>query len=230
MSTTTAPIPAEVKRHTVGHHFNNAEQEFSAAKLGFWIFLCTEVLMFGGLFVGFIYFRTFLAETFLVAHRTLSIPIGTVNTVVLITSSFTMAMAIRSAMVNKLGQMKMFLWATFLLAGAFMAIKLGIEWPPKFEHGTLPAKFFNAEHAFEAYPFLASVESPHIFYSLYFVMTGMHGIHILIGMGLLLWIIKRAYAGEFYSGFFTPLEIFGLYWHFVDLIWIFLFPLFYLVG
>lgn len=230
MSTTTAPVPSSVKRHVVGHHFNNAEQEFSAAKLGFWIFLCTETLMFGGLFVAFIYFRTFLPETFVYASKTLSVPIGTVNTVVLITSSFTMAMAIRTAMTNQLGQMKAYLWATLILSGVFMAVKLGIEWPPKFEAGTLPARFFNPEVATAHYPFLAGLKDVHIFYGLYFVMTGLHGIHIIIGMGLLLWIIKRAHAGEFYSGFFTPVEIFGLYWHFVDLIWIFLFPLFYLVN
>jgi len=230
VSTPSASIPSTVKRHVVGHHFNNAEQEFSSAKLGFWIFLCTELLMFGGLFVAFIYFRTFLAETFLQAHRTLSVPLGTLNTVVLITSSFTMAMAIRSAMVNKLGAMKAYLWATLLLAGAFMVIKLGFEWPPKFEHGTLPAKFFNAEHAIASYPFLEGLASPEIFYGLYFVMTGLHGLHIVIGMGIIFWLILRANKGEFYSGFYTPIEITGLYWHFVDLIWIFLFPLFYLVG
>lgn len=223
-------VADKIVRHRVGHHWPNAELEFSGAKLGFWIFLCTETLMFGGLFVAFIYYRTFLAETFLAAHRTLSVPLGTINTVVLITSSFTMAMAIRSAMVNKQAQLKAFLWATFFLAFAFMAIKLGIEWPPKFAHGTLPGKFFDLEHAVASYPFLEGLKDAHIFYSLYFVMTGLHGIHIVIGMGLLAWLIVRANRNEFYSGYFTPLEIVGLYWHFVDLVWIFLFPLFYLVG
>ena len=230
MSTPTAAIPSNIKRHEVGHHFGNAEQEFSAAKLGFWIFLCTELLMFGGLFVAFIYYRTFLAETFLQAHRTLSKPLGVTNTVVLITSSFTMAMAIRSAMVNKQKQMMAFLWITLICATAFMVIKLGFEWPAKFSHHTLPGRFFDLHHASEAYPFLADVKSPAIFYSLYFMMTGLHGIHVLIGMGLILWLIIRGGRGEFYSGFYTPLEVTGLYWHFVDLVWIFLFPLFYLVG
>jgi cytochrome c oxidase subunit III len=230
VSSPIAAIPSSIKRHVVGHHFGNAEQEFSAAKLGFWIFLCTELLMFGGLFVGFIYYRTFLAETFLAAHHTLSKPLGVVNTVVLITSSLTMALAIRSAMVNKQKQMMAFLWITLICASAFMVIKLGFEWPAKFAHGTLPGKFFDTEHAVQAYPFLAGLESPQIFYSLYFVMTGLHGIHVIIGMGLILALILRGMRGEFYSGFYTPLEITGLYWHFVDLVWIFLFPLFYLVG
>ncbi len=230
MSSPIAASPSNIKRHVVGHHFANAEQEFSSAKLGFWLFLCTELLMFGGLFVGFIYYRTFLAETFLAAHRTLSIPLGTLNTVVLITSSFTMAMAIRSAMVNKQKQMMAFLTITLLCATAFMVIKLGFEWPSKFSHGTLPGRFFDMAHAVEAYPFLKGLESPAIFYSLYFVMTGLHGIHVLIGMGLISWLILRGARGEFYSGFYTPLEMTGLDWNLVDLIWIFLFPLFDLVG
>lgn len=223
MSQTSAPIPSDIVRHNVGHHFGNAEQEFSAAKLGFWIFLCTELLMFGGLFVGYIYYRTFMPETFTEAHKLLSIPLGTLNTVVLITSSFTMAMSIRCAMVNQQKAMMAFLWITLICATAFMVIKLGFEWPAKFEHGTLPAKWYT-------YDGLKNVPNPHIFFGLYFVMTGLHGIHVLIGMGLIFWLILRGRKGHFYSGFYTPLEITGLYWHFVDLVWIFLFPLFYLVG
>lgn len=216
-------IPANVVRHQVGHHFANAEQEFSAAKLGFWIFLCTELLMFGGLFVGYIYFRLVLPETFSEAHKVLSVPLGALNTVVLISSSFTMAMAIRSAMVNRQRQMIGYLIFTLLAAAAFMVIKLAFEWPDKFHHGTLPGAYY-------AYEGLAHVRAPQVFFGLYFVMTGLHGLHVLIGMGLIAWLIWRAKKGHFYSGFYTPMEITGLYWHFVDLVWIFLFPLFYLVG
>jgi len=215
-------IPGNIVRHKVGHHFNNAEQEFSSAKLGFWIFLCTELLMFGGLFVAFIYYRSLLPDTWVAASKTLSVPLGTLNTVVLIGSSFTMAMAIRSAMVNKQKQMMTYLVITLLAATAFMVIKLAFEWPPKFHHGTLPGIFYS-------YDGLEGLPKPHLFYSLYFVMTGLHGIHVLIGMGLIIALIVRARRGQFYSGFYTPLEITGLYWHFVDLVWIFLFPLFYLV-
>lgn len=219
----SAGIPAGIKRHTVGHHFDTAETEFSAAKLGFWIFLCTEVLMFGGLFVAYTYFRTLMPETFAEAHKTLSIPLGTVNTVVLIGSSFTMAMAIRAAMVNQQKLMMACLTITLLAAAAFMVIKLGFEWPHKFHEGTLPAHWYTYEG-------LRDVTAPHLFYGLYFVMTGLHGVHVIIGMGLIIWLMVLGKKGRFYSGYYTPLEITGLYWHFVDLVWIFLFPLFYLVG
>ncbi|AKU92805.1 cytochrome c oxidase subunit 3 family protein [Vulgatibacter incomptus] len=218
-----AGIPDSVKRHTVGHHFANAESEFSAAKLGFWIFLATETLMFGGLFVAYSYFRSLMPETFEAAHRTLSVPLGTLNTVVLITSSLTMALAIRSAMVNKQKQMMAFLVITLVAAAGFMVIKLGFEWPHKFHEGTLPSYWYTYEG-------LKDVPNPQIFYGLYFVMTGLHGLHVIIGMGLILWLIILGKKGRFYSGYYTPLEITGLYWHFVDLVWIFLFPLFYLVA
>jgi cytochrome c oxidase subunit 3 len=179
--------------------------------------------MFGGLFVAYTYFRSLYPETFSEAHKTLSIPLGTLNTGVLIVSSFTVVMAIRSAMLNQRKAMLGYLYATLGLAAAFMVIKLGFEWPHKFEAGTLPAAFYT-------YDGLAHVEKPHIFYGLYFVMTGLHGIHVVIGMGLIGWLIWLGHKGVLYRGFYTPIEIVGLYWHFVDLIWIYLFPLFYLAG
>lgn len=216
-------VADKIVRHRVGHHWPNAELEFSGAKLGFWLFLCTEILMFGGLFVAYTYFRSLYPETFHEAHKTLSIPLGTLNTGVLILSSFTVVMAIRSAMVNQRKAMLGYLYATLFLAGAFMFVKLAFEWPHKFHMGTLPAAFYT-------YDGLSHVPKPHIFYGLYFVMTGLHGIHVLIGMGLITWLIIQGHKGVFYKGYFTPLEIVGLYWHFVDLIWIYLFPLFYLAG
>jgi cytochrome c oxidase subunit 3 len=223
MSQQAAAVHEKVVRHKPGHHWNNVEQELSSAKLGFWIFLCTELLMFGGLFVAYTYFRSLYPETFAEAHKTLSIPLGTLNTAVLIGSSFTVVMAIRSAMLNHHKAMMTYLWITFFAACAFMVIKLGFEWPPKFAHGTLPAKFYT-------YDGLSHVPKPWVFYGLYFVMTGLHGIHVLIGMGLILWLIRLGQKGKLYRGFYTPIEVVGLYWHFVDLVWIFLFPLFYLAG
>lgn len=216
-------IPDNIVRNKVAHHFDHAETQFSASKMGFWIFLCTETLMFGGLFVAYIYFRSLMPETFFEAHKTLSIPLGTLNTVVLIGSSFTIVMAIRAAMLNKQKQMMAMLWITLLASAAFMVIKLGFEWPAKFKDGTLPALWYT-------YDGLRDVASPHLFYGLYFVMTGLHGIHVIIGMGLITWLIILGRKGRFYRGYYTPIEIVGLYWHFVDLVWIFLFPLFYLVG
>lgn len=216
-------VEGGVVRHEVAHHFATAEQEFSSAKFGLWVFLATEILMFGGLFVAYTVFRGALPETFTQAHRELSVPLGTVNTLVLISSSLTMALAIRSAMVDARRQMMAFLWATLLLAATFMVVKLAFEWPHKFHEGMLPGRYYTFEG-------LADVASPHIFFSLYFMMTGLHGIHVLIGMGLLVFLIRKGGKGHYYVGYYTLVEMVGLYWHLVDLIWIFLFPLFYLIG
>lgn len=224
MSTTTIPpVPEGILRHKTAHHWQDAETEFSAAKFGLWLFLATELLMFGGLFVGYTVYRAWLPETFFEAHKLLSIPLGALNTAVLITSSLTMALAIRAAQRNEKGQLIGFLVATFLCAAAFMVIKLGFEWPHKFHDGTLPGKFYT-------YAGLAHVAKPHVFFSLYFLMTGLHGIHVVLGMVVIAWLIWKAIKGEFYAGYYTPVEMTGLYWHLVDLIWIFLFPLYYLIG
>src|SRR5690606_39740310 len=141
MSQQVAVSPDKVIRHRVGHHWPHVELELSGAKLGFWIFLCTELLMFGGLFVAYTYFRSLYPETFTAAHQTLSIPLGTLNTGVLILSSFTVVMAIRSAMLNQRKAMLGYLYATLFLAAAFMFVKLAFEWPHKFHMGTLPGAF-----------------------------------------------------------------------------------------
>lgn len=215
-----AKLEQSFVEHHVGHHFENAEQEFTAAKLGMWAFLAQELLFFGGLFVAYIVFRYLYPEMFLDASHHLSVKMGAFNTCVLITSSFTMVMAIRSAQVNKKKATINYLVATFLLATTFLVVKY-FEYMAKIEHGYLPSKWFFGTSAFE---------NIHLFFGIYFTMTGLHGIHVLVGMGLIAWLIVRAMRGEFYSEYYTPLEMVGLYWHLVDLIWIFLFPLLYLVG
>jgi cytochrome c oxidase subunit 3 len=207
-------------KHHVAHHFDNAEQEFDAAKLGMWVFLIQELMFFGGLFVAYFIFRGLYPAMFVEAHHHLSWQLGALNTVFLITSSFTMVMAVRSAQVSNKRQMLWFLLATFLFAGGFMCVKY-IEYMAKIHHGFLPARWFFGEGTFETLP---------IFFGLYFTMTGLHGLHVLIGMGLIAWMMIRGNRGEFHAEYYTPLEMVGLYWHLVDLIWIFLFPLLYLVG
>jgi len=211
---------APVVEHHVAHHFDTAEQEFETAKLGMWVFLAQEVLFFSAIFVAYIVFRHLHPEMFLEASHHLSWKLGALNTVFLITSSFTMVMGVRSAQVNERSASIKYLIATLILAGAFMVVKY-IEYSEKFHHGYLPGKFFFGE---------GSHETLHLFYGLYFAATGLHGLHVLIGMGLILWLIIRSLRGEFYSDYYTPVEMVGLYWHLVDLIWIFLFPLLYLVG
>ena len=210
----------EFIEHHVAHHFDNAEQEFESAKLGMWAFLVTEVLFFGALFVAYTILRGLYPEMFIEANHHLSWKMGTFNTVVLIASSFTMVMAVRSSQLSKKESTSVYLLLTFILAGVFMIVKY-FEYVEKIDHGYLPFKFFDGA---------AVAENIHLFFGLYFTMTGLHGLHILIGMGLIIWLILRNNRGEFHADYFTPVEMVGLYWHLVDLIWIFLFPLFYLIG
>ena len=203
------------------HHFHDAQQQHESAKLGMWLFLLTEVLLFGGLFLAYAVFRAWNPEMFAAANEELSVPLGSLNTIILIASSLTMAFAIRSVQLNNSAASIRYLVMTILFAAGFMIVKY-IEYSHKFEVGQLPGEYY----------FFEGIEgtNPHIFFSLYFMMTGLHGIHVLIGIGIIAWMILRVKKGEFSSEFYTPLELTGLYWHLVDLIWIYLFPLLYLIG
>jgi cytochrome c oxidase subunit 3 len=208
--------------HHHAHHFASADDEFEAAKQGMWLFLVTEVLMFGGLFVAYGIFRGLYPEMFHAAHQFLVVKMGAINTVVLITSSLTMVLAVTSTQRGQRDRAILFLVFTFLLACCFLVVKY-FEYTHKFHDGLLPGGFFT-NHELKEY-----TKAP-LFFSLYFLMTGLHGIHVLIGMGLIAWMLKRTAQREFSPHFYTPVELVGFYWHFVDLIWIFLFPLLYLVG
>ena len=203
------------------HHFVDADQQFDAAKMGMWVFLVTEILMFGGLFAAYIVYRLWYPELFVEASKELNTIWGGVNTIVLIGSSLTVAMAIKSAQLNQKKNIAINLGITIALAAIFMVIKY-FEWTHKFELGIFPGKFY----AFEG------IEHPkaNVFFSLYYLMTGLHGIHVTIGIGLMIWLLVRARKGHFGEEYYTPVEITGLYWHLVDIIWIFLFPLFYLID
>ncbi len=206
--------------HHYAHHFANAEEEFQSAKLGMWLFLVQELLFFSGLFLAYAIFRFLYPEMFLDAHKYLSVGLGAFNTLVLITSSFTMVMAVRMAQVSKPRSTFVCLLLTLLLAGVFMVVKF-FEYSAKYHHGYLPTHFFHGEGLFETMP---------LFFGLYFCLTGVHGVHVLVGMGLIIWLMARTAKLEFHAAYYTPLEMVGLYWHFVDLVWIFLFPLLYLIG
>lgn len=203
------------------HHFVDADQQFDSAKLGMWVFLVTEILFFGGLFAAYIVYRAWHPELYIEASTELNTLWGAVNTVVLIGSSLTVAMAIKSAQLNQKKGVIINLVITLVLAGIFMMIKY-FEYAHKFELGIFPGEFYTydgLEH-----------EKANIFFSIYYMMTGLHGIHVLIGMGLMIWLIVKARKGAFSSEYYTPVEITGLYWHLVDIIWIFLFPLLYLID
>jgi len=203
------------------HHFVDAEQQFDAAKMGMWIFMMTEILMFGGLFAAYIVYRLWFPELFVLASEELNTLWGGVNTVVLLGSSLTVAMAIKSAQLNQKKNIAINLGITLALAAIFMVIKY-FEWTHKFHLGIFPGEFYSFEGIDHA--------KANIFFSLYYLMTGLHGIHVLIGMGLITWLLVRSTKGHFDSNYYNPIEITGLYWHLVDIIWIFLFPLFYLID
>ncbi len=211
------------------HHFVSSEQQFDAAKMGMWLFLVTEILLFSGLFVAYTVYRVWHPEVFAKSAELLSWRMGGLNTIVLLASSFTVALGIHFAQKDNKKALVINLVLTFLLALTFLVVKY-FEYSSKFEHGVFPGAAFaphgishGVDYAAYNIPFAAQ------FFSIYFVMTGIHGFHVLVGMGLFTWITIRAIRGDFSSEYYTPVEICGLYWHLVDIIWIFLFPLLYLI-
>jgi cytochrome c oxidase subunit III len=203
------------------HHFATFEQQFDAAKIGMWLFIATEVLMFGGLFVGFALQQAAHPAAFVEAHHHLDKSLGALNTVVLLVSSFTMVMAVHAASTNQRKKLIVNLIITLLCAAIFLVVKY-FEYEHKIHDGLLPGAFYS--HKGDTVP------NQFIFFSFYFMMTGLHGIHILGGMGVISWLLRRAIRGDFDSTYYTPVDLVGLYWHLVDLIWIYLFPLLYLIS
>ena len=288
------------------HHFDNPEQQFDSGKLGMWLFLATEVLLFGGLFVAYAVYRANHPEIFVYAHQFLDKRLGGINTLVLICSSLTMAWGVRAAQLGQQRLLKILLSLTILGGFIFMGIKY-VEYKQKWEHGLLPGKHFTHKeggHAAEkapapaaAAPAAAATPAPAgtahagaaaaqgaatpavpaaaaapaqassgtlklepslikraadgpaglapttragaeheaapdkvwIFFGIYFLMTGLHGLHVVVGMSVLSWILWRTLQGRYSERYYTGLELGGLYWHLVDLVWIFLYPLLYLI-
>jgi cytochrome c oxidase subunit 3 len=202
------------------HHFATFEQQFDAAKIGMWLFLATEVLLFGGLFVGFAMQQAAHPQAFYQAHHHLDKSMGALNTIVLLFSSFTMVMAVHSAATNRQKALVRYLFVTLLCAAGFLVVKF-FEYSHKFHEGLLPGMYYSHQGD--------TVPNQFIFFSFYFMMTGLHGIHVLGGMGAITWILLRARKGTFNSTYYSPVDLVGLYWHLVDLIWIYLFPLLYLI-
>ncbi len=274
------------------HHFDTMEQQYSSSSFGMWVFLIQEIMFFGGLFVAYLVYRHTYYNAFGEASSTLSIKLGAFNTVVLIMSSLTMALAVNAAQLGRRFLLMLFLVATMVLGTIFLGVKV-IEYHDKYTEAHIPGSgadlgiikiqpfCFHAtagppcaadeeEHSAgkaenhsmqQATPETApapgetltasagqqpgehgdiqaaagsprerSMPGAEIYFSLYFAMTGMHALHMIIGMGLLLWLLWNAYRGLYTAEYFTPVENFGLYWHFVDIIWIYLFPLLYLIN
>jgi cytochrome c oxidase subunit III len=217
------------------HHFETPAQQKEASSFGMWLFLLTEVMFFGGMFMAYLIYRNWYFPAFADGSKTLSIVLGATNTVVLICSSFTMAMGVWCAETKRRKGLLVALTATILLGVVFLGIK-AVEYTEKFEKHHVPGANFSIQdfvHPTEpkeaalAPDMAAKAE---VYFSLYFAMTGMHALHMIIGIGILFVLLFRAWQGAYTSGHMTTIENFGLYWHFVDIVWIFLFPLLYLIS
>jgi cytochrome c oxidase subunit 3 len=205
------------------HQYEDIEQQRDAGKLGMWVFLVTEILFFGGMFTAYTIYRALHYESFVTGSHLLMVRFGATNTYVLIFSSLTMALAIRSAQVGKKkGQIIFWLILTMILGAAFIGIKLRFEWFRDYQEGLIPGVqwFYNGPHA----------PGVKMFMCFYFFMTGLHAIHMVVGLGILTVLVIMTARNRFSSEYYAPLEISGLYWHFVDIVWIFLFALLYLIG
>jgi cytochrome c oxidase subunit 3 len=204
------------------HHFDDMAQQAEASTLGMWVCLVTEIMFFGGLFLAYLVYRSSYPTAFQEASAHLSWKLGAFNTGVLIFSSLTMALAVRSAQTSESrGTQVSWLIGTMILGATFLGVKV-IEYSDKFAHNNVPGPNFVWEGQYPA--------GAEIFYSLYFCMTGLHALHMVIGLGIMTVIAIMAWRRQFNTEYFTPVEIAGLYWHFVDIVWIFLFPLLYLIG
>ncbi len=222
----------EASHPALQHHFENLEQQREAATLGMWVFLVTEIMFFGGMFFAYTLYRTKYPAAFASASNHLSLPLGTINTGVLILSSFTMALAVYSAQTGKRRSQVVCLSITILLGLTFLGIK-AVEYHDKYVDHLIPGRLFPRNSFDPGKVHLlpgASPKNVEMFYWIYFAMTGMHAIHMIIGVGLLSVILYFAARGRYGPEYHNPVEISGLYWHFVDIIWIFLFPLLYLLG
>ncbi|HEX9654862.1 MAG TPA: cytochrome c oxidase subunit 3 [bacterium] len=209
------------------HHFEDAEQQFEASTLGMWAFLVTEILFFGGLFLGYAIYRSSYPEAFAEASRLLNYRLGAINTAVLICSSLTMVLAVRAAQMGYRRPLIIFLLLTILLGSTFLGIKV-VEYAHKFHEHLVPGPSFHflPAQAGEG----TDPQHAQLFFGFYFAMTGMHAFHMIIGIAILGILVFKSWRGRFSAEYFTPIDITGLYWHFVDVVWIYLFPLLYLIS
>jgi cytochrome c oxidase subunit 3 len=213
------------------HHFAEPQQQRDAASLGMWIFLSTEVMFFGGLFCAYLIYRRLYFGDFGAASKSIDATLGATNTAVLICSSLTVVLAVWAAQIAFRKLLIGSLIVTMLLGMVFLGIK-GKEYKDKFEEHHVPGASFNFDHVpIPGHPDqYANPRHAEIFFALYFIMTGLHALHMIIGLGLFAWLLYAAWKGRFTPEYHTPIEIGGLYWHFVDIVWIYLFPLLYLID
>lgn len=239
IATTHEGMVAEPDSHAhpsfLRHQFETVGQQRESARFGMWIFLLTEAMFFGGMFCAYLIMRNWYHPAFVAGSNTLNISMGLTNTVLLTVSSFTMVMAVYSAEVRRRGQLVTYLVLTLVLGCIFLGIK-GVEYHQKFVDHHVPGPNFSIQDFVHPTNPKAIALSPdmaqktQLYFSLYFAMTGMHAVHMIIGISILLVLIVRASKGAYTEGHTMTVENFGLYWHFVDIVWTFLFPLLYLIN
>ena len=205
----------------LAHQFDDPAQQREAGELGMWTFLVTEILFFGGMFAGYTVYRSLYPAAFHAGSHAMNLRIGSVNTAVLILSSLTMALAVHASQTGRQRSLVAFLSATMLFGLVFLGFK-AIEWTAEFREHHVPGPHFS----------FGGPDPVHsqLFFSFYFAMTGMHALHMVIGLGLMTWLLVTAREGRYGPEYHTPVVVGGLYWHFVDIVWIFLYPLLYLIG
>lgn len=219
----TTPLTA------TAHQFEDLEQQQETDTVGIWVFIASEIMFFGGLFASYIIYRSIYYTAFAGASRVLDIKLGAANTMILIGSSLTMALSVRSAQIANRRATILCLIATMILGAAFLTIK-GVEWDQKYVEHVVPDLNWAPQGEVLAKVAPGGLDHAQLFFIYYFAMTGLHALHMIVGMGLLVWLLVRASKNSFKGHYYAPVEVVGIYWHFVDIIWIFLYPLLYLIG
>lgn len=224
-------MSAENHHPMLAHHFDSLEQQRDAGTLGMWLFLATEVMVFGTLFAAYAVYRWYYPEAFAWASGHLKWWLASINTLILIGSSLTVALSVHAAAEGHRKSLVRLLLLTILLGSIFLVLK-GVEYTAEYHEGLIPLPgWFESAEIERANPgnptFATEVK---MFYVIYFIMTGLHALHMIIGMGVFAWVAWLAHKGRFSPEYHPHVELAGLYWHFVDLVWIFLFPLLYLLG
>ena len=237
-------VPGSISDHAIAHehahppylrhHFETVAQQHEASAMGMWLFLLTEFMFFGGMFMAYLVYRSWYYPAFVAGSHQLSIVRGTLNTIILLTSSLSMGFAVHAARVRNQGALVRNLVTTIVLGVVFIGIK-ATEWHTEWVDHHVPGLNFSIDDfihpaaGFKALP-LDMAEHVQVYFSLYFAMTGMHLLHMIIGLGLVSFLVYKARTGAYTQGYSASVEYIGLYWHFVDIVWTFLFPLLYLVS
>ena len=207
----------------LAHHFESYEQQKQSSFLGMWLFLAQEIMFFGGFFVVYVIYRGMYGDAFAIGSRELSVSIGALNTCVLLLSSFTMVVAVSAAQQGKSKWVVYMLLLTMFFGLVFLGVKIAFEYIPKWDHGLVPGLHWDPHVPYEG-------RGLPLYFALYFGMTGMHGLHVLVGIGIMAFMLVPAWKGKWHPKNYNFVEGFGLYWHFVDIVWIFIFPFLYLIG